>query len=153
MNLRVNIYIHLSLKYCKLFDKLSVGLSILFLNTLWKYRAVEMSPKGVGSLLVRRSNSSPPHHNPFLSRSYLWISHLKTTLTVILLLGVFYMGLGKRRGAKPTALQDVTDNSLHTVLKRRYYFLLKGQRNKSDLFNGVCVLKSHRKIWKSGSQI
>jgi hypothetical protein len=29
------------------------------------------------------------------------------------------MCLGKRRGAKPTALQAVKDNSLHTVLKKK----------------------------------
>jgi hypothetical protein len=58
----------------------------------------------------------------------------KNDLTVILLLGVSFMGLVKRRGAKPTPLQDVTDNSLHTILKRRYYLLLKSQKKMSDFF-------------------
>jgi hypothetical protein len=61
----------------------------------------------------------------------------KDDVIVILLLGVSFMCLGKRRGAKPIALQDVTDNSLHTVLKRRYYLLLKSLRNMSDFLNGV----------------
>jgi hypothetical protein len=78
-----------------------------------------MTPKGVVAL-GRWSNASPPHHYPIFQQVLSVDISFKDDIIVILLYGVVsYMYLGKSRATKPTALQDVTDNSLHTVLKRR----------------------------------